>query len=97
MPNDQDALHTNVGASGRIDYVLPSAAVDMHQRYSNHSANGTRIIANTGNNIRIGSDITKNAGYIETSDIGAYIDLWAIDATTWIAQIVHGNWTVEIS
>ena len=54
-----------------------------------------KVVANTSDTIRIGSVVTKSAGYISAAAIGDLVKIKCINATEWIAEYCVGSWTVE--
>lgn len=97
-----DKVYTNTGAGGGVGarvVTLPSAA-DCKRVSFYDDGTGFRIAANAGQTIRTApgpANITKTAGYIESSAEGAFISLVRISANKWIAAAIVGDWAVEIS
>lgn len=93
-------LHTNVGAtgaaSGRIA-TLPAISTRYRYPVVIENANGLRIKANTGDQIRIRNNISIAGGYIESTSIGASLTLVGVKANLWIAMGDDGSWIVETS
>lgn len=95
---DCGRLQTNEGASGAASgraFTLPSAAAGLHFAFYDQDGDGIRIVAAAGDTIRIGSLVTKVAGYVEIAQAGAMLKLRAINATEWIADETVNPWTVE--
>lgn len=94
---DSGKTYTNEGTSTKIIFNLPPAVANLMYTFIVQDSDGLRIIANTGDTIRIGSTVSKLAGYVENLTIGNMIKLVAINATEWIAEYQIGTWTIEIS
>lgn len=86
-------IMTNAGATALIERTLPTAAAGLTFTFSVMDADGFKIIAASGDNIRVIDKITGTAGYIQSTTIGSTVTLSAMDATTWLATSIHGVWT----
>lgn len=84
---------TNAGAGALVSRTLPSAAAGYWFEFAVLDADGLKIVANTGDDIRVIDKITATAGYISSTTIGSVVRLVAMDATTWVATYIHGVWT----
>ncbi len=97
---DSHKIHTNVGAtgatSGRIA-TLPAVTTRLRYPIIIENANGLRIKANTGDQIRSNELLSIAAGYIESLDPGASLEIIGIKANLWIARAKIGSWDVETS
>lgn len=74
--------------------LLPSAVAGMNYTFFIRSSDGLRIVANTGDSIRVLGTISSSGGYIESSTVGDFIKLVAVDVDTWLAVSIGGTWTV---
>lgn len=86
---------TNEGASAQNYHTLPTAAAGLCFEFVVQDADGLRVVANTGDTIRVAGSVSATAGYIQNSTIGGAIRLCAINATEWFAMSSVGTWTVD--
>jgi hypothetical protein len=87
-------IHTNEGATGEVNLVLPSAVANMSITFVCQDADGIKATAATGDTIRIGGSVSAAAGNVASTTIGSVVDLVAINATEWIAKYSSGTWVV---
>lgn len=93
--DSSDGIYYNTTSStGLLTINLPSAAAGLIVDACVMDTDGVRVVAASGDDIRIGTSISATAGRIDSSTVGAYISLVAIDSTTWVARTVVGPWTV---
>ncbi len=78
-------------------HTLPLAAANLFFWFVCNHTDGIRIVANTGDTIRVGSAVTKAVGYIESTVVGSTVMLVAVTATEWVAIQFSGTWVVETS
>lgn len=83
---------TNEGTTAANYHTLPTAVAGLTFTFVVQDAYGMRIVANTGDTIRLGSKVTASAGYIQSTTIGDYVTLTAINATEWLGH-AYGTWT----
>lgn len=93
--SDSKTVFTNEGASSKPSYTLPSADAGMVISFIVQDADGLRVIAATGDTIRTSGQVSKSAGYIESTAIGSVLTLRCINATEWIAVEISGLWLLE--
>lgn len=86
---------TNEGTSAENYHTLPSAAAGLDFEFICQDADGIRVVANTGNTIRIAGSVSATAGFIKSTAIGSVIRLKAINATEWFAVSAIGTWTID--
>lgn len=87
---------TNEGAVLEAYNTLPSAAAGYEFVFICQAAAGIRVVANTGDTIRMGGSVSASGGFIRSVVVGSTITLTAINATEWIAIAVMPTWTVDI-
>jgi hypothetical protein len=93
---DSKTLLTNQGASALVEQPLPAAKAGLEFAAVVRDADGLKLIAAAGDKIRIGTDITPAAGYIQSTQIGDSILLKCLDDTEWVAiGAPQGTWTVS--
>jgi len=93
VANETGRIYTNEGVTAANYHTLPLAAVGMQYTFVVQDADGLRVVANTGDTIRISANVTAAAGYVESTTIGSTVTLTAINATEWIATSKGGVWT----
>lgn len=86
---------TNVGATGLVSYVLPSAVLGLTLTFIVTDADGIRLTAVSGDEIRLGTTLTSTNRRAESTELGASITIVAINATTWVATNYIGIWTLS--
>lgn len=91
--NESRTVLTNEGTTAANYHTLPTAAAGYVFEFIVQDADGLRVVANTGDTIRVIDKVTATAGYIESTTIGSVVRLVAINATEWYATSVHGVWT----
>lgn len=84
---------TNAGATALVTRTLPAAAAGWTYTFVVMDADGLKIQAASGDDIRVLDKITGTAGYIQSTTIGSVVTLVAVDATTWVATSIHGEWS----
>lgn len=87
------AVVTNAGATALVTRTLPAAVAGWTYTFIVMDADGLKIQAASGDDIRVLDKITGTAGYIQSTTIGSVVTLVAVDATTWVATSIHGVWT----
>lgn len=91
---NETEIVTNIGATALVTYTLPPAVAGMRYEIANEVSSGTRITAATGDFIRLGPNTaTASGGHIDTTDLGAKVEIAAVSVTGWHASSVIGNWT----
>lgn len=94
--DDNRTVQTNTGATSKPVLTLPaSPAVGTQITFIVTDTDGMRVLANTGQTIRLGGLITKSAGYVESLDVGSSLILFAESATKWVAYDIVGPWLIE--
>lgn len=88
-------LLSNEGATAQNYHTLPAAAAGLVFEFFLQDADGIRVVANTGDTIRVLSLVSPAAGYVESTTIGSSITLKAINATEWVTTSAVGTWTVS--
>lgn len=86
---------TNVGAGGAIELTLPTAATGLTFSFTVGAAQYLRINFAAGDNGRYLTTTSATAGYFRNNAIGSFIQVQAIDATTWQVTSLDGTWSVD--
>lgn len=58
------------------------------------SPRGTRILAQAGQTIRLGANVSASGGSVQSQTMGDYVQLAAISSSVWIALSPSMGWTV---
>ncbi len=87
--------YTNEGSTALNYNSLPTASAGLEYTFIVQDADGMRVTAATGDTIRISTNVSASAGYVESYGIGACVKLLAINSTEWIATSVVGVWSVN--
>lgn len=85
---------TNEGATALTQNTLPGAAKGLTYTFIVQDADGIRVVAGSGDTIRIAGSVSAAAGRIDSTTIGSTVTLVAINATEWVAVSVNGTWVV---
>lgn len=94
LASESGKLETNEGTTAKNYQTLPSAAAGLRAPFFCQDSDGMRVTAATGDTIRLRSLVTAAAGYVETTTIGASLNLVAINATEWVPEgSFSGTWT----
>jgi hypothetical protein len=91
---DVGIVLTNEGATGEVNYTLPTAAANATYTFYCQDADGIKATAAAGDTIRIGASVSGTAGNVASTTIGSCIKLVAINATEWVAVSAVGTWVV---
>lgn len=84
----------NTGASSQIVYTLPaSPKIGDYFGFYVDDTDGIKVLANTGQTIRVLGDISASAGYTESFTQGSYIQVEYIKSNYWVAKSAMGTWT----
>lgn len=89
-------LLTNEGATAENYHTLPSAAAGYTFTFYCQDTDGVRVVANTGDTIRLGGAASGTAGFVRSAVAGSCVTLVAINATEWVATSIVGTWTVDV-
>lgn len=91
--DDDGSTVTNQGAGGAVTVVLPSAVSPMTMRFYVQTAQTLTVTANAGDTIRIGDNVTAQAGSIASDVVGSLVYLVAVNDAEWISFETAGSWT----
>ncbi len=92
---DGNKVFTNEGASGEVDFTLPSAAAGIGPyTFIIEAAQVLKVIAHSGDTIRMAATVGAAAGNISANTVGNVVTLVAMNATEWIVISAIGTWTV---
>lgn len=91
---DSGTQFDNIGASGEVDFTLPTAAAGLKYGFIVKAAQVLKIIAGASTIIAIGTSISASAGNIQANTAYSAVQVEAISTTEWVATAVTGSWTV---
>ena len=90
------AIVKNTGAGARTDFTLPATLrVGDTWEFVNDTANGLRVVANTGQTIVQDGNTSASAGYNESLTEGSTIVVTAISTTKVQVRYYTGNWDLN--
>lgn len=95
LASESGKVITNAGVTAQAYNTLPSAAAGLTFTFTVVDADGIRVTAAAGDDIRVGETASATAGFIQNLTIGSSITLTATNATNWVATSVVGTWTVD--
>jgi hypothetical protein len=85
LNTEKKTLFTNTGATGTVNFTLPTAAAGLHYKFYCNAAQSIRVTAGASDVIRRGASVTAAAGNVLTpAALGNYFEVVAIDAVTWV-------------
>lgn len=90
---DAGTVYTNEGDVDGATITLPTAAAGLNFIAYVQTAQTLTITANSGDTIRIASNVTAAAGSITSNVVGSSVTLVAINATEWVAIASIGSWS----
>ena len=85
---------TNEGASGSVSLTLPTAASRLSYTFYKQANQTFKVIANSGDTLRIAGSVSALAGNVELDSVGTSITILAINSTEWITTALIGSVTV---
>jgi len=91
--NDSNRFFTNTGASGTVNFTLPTASAGLTYTFYIDASQTLTITAGASTTIRSGSSVTASAGNITSNTVGNLVRLVAISSTQWVAESITGSWT----
>jgi len=93
---DSGVVFNNTGASGSVAITAPTTpTVGEHHCLTVDAAQNFQFTAGTGQTISLGGAVGASAGNIQSSQVGAIVCLYADSTTSWIAQNMTGQWTLN--
>lgn len=93
--SDSGKSYTDEGSSAQIEFTLPTAVSGLEFTFLIQSANGIKVIAASGDTIRIAGTESAVAGNIAAATIGNVVKLKAINDTEWLSVSTQGTWVVS--
>lgn len=84
---------TNEGAGAATTVSLPSSLTDQVFRFYVQTAQTMTITAAAGDTIRIGDNVTAQAGSISSNVVGSLVYLVAVNDAEWVSFETAGSWT----
>lgn len=90
---ESNKVLTNEAATAANYHTLPAAAAGLTFTFIVADGDGMRIVAGSGDSIRLGNKVTAAAGYVESTTIGDTVTIMAINGDEWVMVSGHGTWT----
>lgn len=91
LDTEHGVTFTNAGAGGAVAFNLPAARAGLRYRFVCAAAQNVQVVPAAGDEVMFEGTAAAD-GYEETG-VGSYLEVLAIDATTWLAIASHGTWT----
>lgn len=91
---DNSKFFTNAGASGAVNFTLPTAVPGLTFSFYVDAAQTLQVTAGASTTIRIAGSVSAAAGNITNATVGGCVTLVAISATQWVALSHEGTWVV---
>ncbi len=96
LASDNNTFFDNTGASGEVDFALPTYAAGLIFYFTVTAAQILKIIAPASNKIAIGATNSATAGNILNNTPYSTICIFATTISDqWAAMSMTGNWTVN--
>ena len=91
LASESSTLFKNVGATGAIEFFLPTAAAGLFYQFAVFESENIKVTASGGDEIinQSGSSFTS----ADESSNGGFLDIVAINADTWITRANVQNWS----
>jgi hypothetical protein len=84
--SDAGQLFTNDGQSAAFTYTLPAASAGLKFAFAVNAAEDLIVAAQSG-------DAIDGAASITGSALGCYVEVMALNDTTWVKRTVNGTWS----
>lgn len=94
LTTDVGKVFTNEGSTASVTFSLPTAASGLIYTFIVQDADGIVVDADTGDTIRLSTQVSASSGNATSTAIGSVLTLVAINATEWIATTIRGTWVV---
>lgn len=90
---DSGKVFTNEGAVAQVIFTLPTAVAGRTYTFCVHASQNLRVLANTGDILRISASGGTAAGFSESSTVGSVVKFTALNATDWFGEFIAGTWS----
>jgi hypothetical protein len=91
---NSNIVYTNEGDADGATVTLPTAVKGLTFTFYVQTAQTLTVTANTGDTIRVSSNVTAAAGSITSNVVGSSLTLVAINSVEWVAVSALGTWVV---
>jgi hypothetical protein len=91
---ETNKVFTNEGVTAQNYHTLPTATAGLVYTFFVQDSDGIRVVAASGDTIRIEGSVSGAAGRIDSTTVGSSVTLVAINSTEWVAIMVTGSWSV---
>lgn len=86
LSTDCSGTFTNSGAVAEVDFTLPATAVGCVYTFDVAATQILKVIANTGDTIRVSATVSGAAGNIQSTTIGDVFEMVQTSASTWVIK-----------
>lgn len=91
LDQEDGATFTNTGAGAQVAFTLPTARKGLRFRFYVAAAQNVRVLPGASDEIMYQG--TAGSTGLEDNVAGSFLELFALDATTWLVTSSHGTWT----
>lgn len=91
LDQEDGATFTNEGAGAGVAFTLPTARKGLRFRIYVAAAQTVQVIPGASDEIMNAGSTTSTG--LQNSTVGSFLELFALDATTWLVRSSHGTWT----
>ena len=104
VAGDSGKILSTTGASGEVDFTLPTAAVGLQYSFACDTTNLMKVLPQAGDKIGTPTtstvpptDVMGTAGKgISATAVGGFVELTCIAANEWYVTKSAGNWTTGV-
>lgn len=92
--DDSGKIFSNETATAEAMFILPEAAAGLKFGFVVEDSHGIQFISRSGQVIYIGDAVSSSGGTASSTNVGAFIQILAINATKWITIASTSVWTL---
>lgn len=95
---DGNTFFTNTGATGEVDFTLPTAAAGLTYSFYVDAAQTVKLICPGSATIQLGGSVTSAGGNARNSTTGSTLTLVCVTSGSsgkWVAQSSTGTWVLN--
>lgn len=94
VTTDSGKFFNNIGATGTVNFTLPTAAAGLHFYFTVEAAQTLTVTAGSGATISIGETTSAVAGNATSASPYSALHVVAISTTEWVAIASSGSWQI---
>lgn len=87
LSSDTNAFFDNTGASGTVNFTLPTAAAGLTCEFYRDANQTVQVTAGASTTIRVGTSVSTSGGNVTLDAVGSKIRLVAISTTQWVGDL----------